>query len=56
MRRSYPEAARFGSGVGKLEWLVAAATAFARAMGVSDLVIGLTIVAAGTSLPEVATS
>lgn len=38
------------------DWLVEAATAFARAMGVSDLVIGLTIVAAGTSLPEVATS
>ena len=29
---------------------------FAKALGVSDLVIGLTIVAAGTSLPEVATS
>ncbi len=28
----------------------------AQAMGVSDLVIGLTIVAAGTSMPEVATS
>ena len=38
------------------QWLVAAATAFARALGVSDLVIGLTIVAAGTSLPEAATS
>ena len=38
------------------QWLVTAATAFARALGVSDLVIGLTIVAAGTSLPEVATS
>jgi cation:H+ antiporter len=38
------------------QWLVTAATAFAKAMGVSDLVIGLTIVAAGTSLPEVATS
>ena len=37
-------------------WLVDASTEFARAMGVSDLVIGLTIVAAGTSLPEVATS
>jgi cation:H+ antiporter len=37
-------------------WLVTAAVAFARALGVSDLVIGLTIVAAGTSLPEVATS
>ena len=37
-------------------WLVSAATSFARALGVSDLVIGLTIVAAGTSMPEVATS
>lgn len=36
--------------------LVAAATSFARTLGVSDVVIGLTIVAAGTSLPEVATS
>jgi cation:H+ antiporter len=36
--------------------LVDAATAFAQALGVSDLVIGLTIVAAGTSMPEVATS
>ena len=33
-----------------------AATAFAKALGVSDLVIGLTIVAAGTSMPELATS
>jgi cation:H+ antiporter len=37
-------------------WLVDAATAFARWFGVSELVIGLTIVAAGTSLPEVASS
>jgi cation:H+ antiporter len=37
-------------------WLVDAAVAFARDLGVSDLVIGLTIVAAGTSAPEVATS
>jgi cation:H+ antiporter len=37
-------------------WLVDAAIIFAKAMGVSDLVIGLTIVAAGTSMPEVATS
>ena len=37
-------------------WLVDAAVVFARALGVSDLVIGLTIVAAGTSMPEVATS
>ncbi len=37
-------------------WLVDASIALAQAMGVSDLVIGLTIVAAGTSMPEVATS
>lgn len=38
------------------EYLVQASVNFAKAMGVSDLVIGLTIVAAGTSMPEVATS
>ena len=38
------------------EWLVDAAVAFARAFGVSDLIVGLTIIAVGTSLPEVATS
>ena len=38
------------------DWLVSASVAFAKAFGVSDLVIGLTIVAAGTSMPEVATS
>jgi len=38
------------------DWLVTSAVAFAQALGVSDLVIGLTIVAAGTSMPEVATS
>ena len=38
------------------EGLVTASVAFARQMGVSDVVIGLTIVAAGTSMPEVATS
>lgn len=37
-------------------WLVASATALARWFGLSELVIGLTVVAAGTSLPEVATS
>ncbi|MBE0549553.1 MAG: calcium/sodium antiporter [Rubrivivax sp.] len=38
------------------DWLVTAAVSVAQALGVSDLVIALTIVAAGTSLPEVATS
>jgi cation:H+ antiporter len=37
-------------------WLVASAVEIARSMGVSELVISLTIVAAGTSLPEVAAS
>ena len=37
-------------------WLVDSATSFARYFGVSELVVGLTIVAAGTSLPEVVTS
>ncbi|WP_310389318.1 calcium/sodium antiporter [Roseateles sp.] len=37
-------------------WLVGAAITVAKSLGVSDLVIGLTIVAAGTSMPEVATS
>jgi cation:H+ antiporter len=37
-------------------WLVDAAVAIAAALGVSDALIGLTLVAAGTSLPEVAAS
>jgi len=37
-------------------WLVAAAVTVAQGLGVSESVIGLTIVAAGTSLPEVAAS
>lgn len=37
-------------------WLVDSAVSFAQYMGVSELVVGLTIVAAGTSLPEVVTS
>ncbi|MCU0261219.1 MAG: calcium/sodium antiporter [Ilumatobacteraceae bacterium] len=36
--------------------LVSAATDVAEAIGVSELVIGLTVVAVGTSLPEIATS
>jgi cation:H+ antiporter len=38
------------------EWLVSAAVQFARVLGLSEVVIGLTIVAAGTSTPEVAAS
>ena len=37
-------------------WFVDGAVRVARALGVSDLGVGLTIVAAGTSAPEVATS
>jgi cation:H+ antiporter len=38
------------------EWLVGGAVVLARAVGVSELVIGLTVVSVGTSLPEVATT
>ena len=41
----------YGSGL-----LVDGAVSLAKALGLSELVIGLTIIAAGTSLPEVATS
>lgn len=37
-------------------WVVEGAVVMARAMGVSEALIGLTIVAVGTSLPELATS
>lgn len=37
-------------------WLVDSATSVARMFGVSELIIGLTLVAFGTSLPELATS
>ena len=42
--------------VGSSDLLVWGAVDFARFIGVSDLVIGLTIVAAGTSLPELASA
>lgn len=42
--------------VGGAQLLVDGATRIATSLGVSDLVIGLTVVAAGTSLPELATS
>lgn len=38
------------------DWLVGASVVFAKLIGVSDLVIGLTLVAIGTSMPEIATS
>jgi cation:H+ antiporter len=37
-------------------WLVDSAVIFAQFLGVNELIIGLTIVSAGTSLPEVVTS
>lgn len=42
--------------VGSSKLLVYGATEIAKAIGVSDLVIGLTVVAVGTSLPELASS
>lgn len=48
------------SGLGVLvwgaRWFLQGSVAMARSFGIDELVIGLTIVAAGTSLPEVATS
>lgn len=37
-------------------WLVESAVTIAQGLGVSELIIGLTIIAAGTSMPEVVTS
>lgn len=38
------------------DWLVKGASALARSLGISDLVVGLTVVALGTSLPELVIS
>lgn len=54
------DVALVGFGLGLLavgaRWLVTGAVALAEAVGVSSLVVGLTVVAGGTSLPELATS
>ena len=60
-RSSWPvAAARLAAGLGLLvggsQLLVKGATAAALALGVSKTVIGITIVAAGTSMPELVTS
>ncbi|MBW3552755.1 MAG: calcium/sodium antiporter [Gemmatimonadetes bacterium] len=59
-RRIVVDVVLIAAGLGLLvlgsRWLVDGATTFALALGVSELIIGLTIVAAGTSLPELATS
>jgi cation:H+ antiporter len=58
--RAWVQLALVGAGLVLLvlgsEWLVSAAVQFARVLGLSEVVIGLTIVAAGTSTPEVAAS
>jgi len=58
--RPLPAIAFFAVGVAMLvlggNWLVTGATDLARTLGVSETAIGLTIVAIGTSLPELAAS
>ena len=49
-------AAGIGGVVVGAEWLVSGAAAAARGLGVPEEVIGLTLVAVGTSLPELATA
>ncbi|MCF6157885.1 MAG: calcium/sodium antiporter [wastewater metagenome] len=46
----------FGALIGGAYLLIHAAIYIARVMGISELVIGLTVIAVGTSLPELATS
>ncbi len=59
-RRVVFDLGRIGAGVAVLvfgaDLLVSSATTIATLLGVSDLIIGLTVVAIGTSLPELATS
>jgi cation:H+ antiporter len=60
LRGALPAVAQTLVGLGLLvfgaNWLVESAVNVASALGVSSLIIGLTIIAAGTSLPEVVTS
>lgn len=55
-----PALVKLAAGLGLLVWgsqiLVKGATAIALSLGVSETLIGLTIVAAGTSMPELVTS